>query len=323
MVVAAGEDGEQDLADRLYGAWVRLGRHDLVELDHRTSSPAVIGRAILAVTARRPDWSGRLHLTIRGNPYPEELVRRALERTGVQDVVSVLGPVPHREVMASSAAADLLFLTLPTRVDGSAGGRISAKTYEYLTTDRPILAATPAGENRDYLEGRAGVWLLDPDDEQGMATVIEDLAAAKFTGAPRSFDRSTLREELSYDTRAREFDAVLRDAIAGRAAQTKPSVVPERHEIAAEVLAERHDLAGETTSQRIHHGLVGGRWRAHHDVALRGTDRAPPGPGRKHSCEPGLDDSGHGIASDRDPVEQIVGALGADRHRARVRLQRG
>ena len=53
-----------------------------------------------------------------------------------------------------------------------------------------------------------------------MAQVIEDLAAAKFTGAPRSFDRSTLREELSYDTRAREFGAVLRDAISGRAAQT-------------------------------------------------------------------------------------------------------
>jgi glycosyltransferase involved in cell wall biosynthesis len=215
-------DAPQGLGERAFGAWTRLGRHELIELDHRTSSPAVIGRAILDVIARHPDWQGRVHLTIRGNPYPEQLVRRALERTGVQDVVTVFGPVPHTEVLAASAAADLLFLTLPARTQGSPGGRISAKTYEYLATDRPILAAAPAGENRDYLQGRAGVWLADPADERAMAGAIEELAAAKFAGAPRSFDRSDLRQELSYDNRAREFDAVLRDA-AARGAQTSSS----------------------------------------------------------------------------------------------------
>ena len=37
----------QGRAERAYGTWMRLGRHELVALDHRTSSPAVIGRAIL------------------------------------------------------------------------------------------------------------------------------------------------------------------------------------------------------------------------------------------------------------------------------------
>jgi glycosyltransferase involved in cell wall biosynthesis len=137
---------------------------------------------------------------------------------GVEDVVTVTGPIPHREVTAAAAAADLLFLTLPQRRDESPGGRISAKTYEYLATDRPILAATPPGENRDYLQGRDGVWLVDPADEAGMADAIEQLAAAKFAGAPRRFDRSALRQELSYDTRAREFESVVREGIARRAA---------------------------------------------------------------------------------------------------------
>ena len=148
-------------------------------------------------------------------------MRRALEATGVQDVVDVHGPIPHGEATAAVAVADLLFLTLPARLDGSPGGRISAKTYEYLATDRPILAAVPPGENRDYLEGKPGVWLVDPVDSRGMAAVIEELAAAKLAGAPRTFDRSALREELSYDTRAREFDAVIRAAIgSGQGAQT-------------------------------------------------------------------------------------------------------
>ncbi len=179
-------DGPQAFAERLYGAWMRLGRHQLVELDYRTSSPAVIGRAILAVIQRRPDWEGQAAPDDPRQPLPRGArpagargCRRAGCRRGPR-------PVTHREVTAASAAADLLFLTLPTRVDGSPGGRISAKTYEYLTTDRPILAATPAGENRDYLERRAGVWLVDPTDEQGMARVIEDLAAAKFSGALRA-----------------------------------------------------------------------------------------------------------------------------------------
>jgi hypothetical protein len=49
-----------------------------------------------------------------------------------------------------------------------------------------------------------------------MAQVIGELAQAKFAGAPLSFDRSSLARELSYDTRAEEFTAVLRAGVAHR-----------------------------------------------------------------------------------------------------------
>jgi glycosyltransferase involved in cell wall biosynthesis len=140
-------------------------------------------------------------------------VERALGAAGVEDVVEVRGPVPHAQVAGILERADLLFITLPSRPDGSPGGRISAKTYEYLTTDRPILAAVPRGENWDYLAGKPGVWLVEPGDRQGMREVIASLAADKLAGRPLAFDRTHLREELSYTTRAREFAAVLRAAI--------------------------------------------------------------------------------------------------------------
>lgn len=200
----------------LFRAWTRLGRYERTVLDQRTSSPAVIGRAIADAIGEHPEWAGRVRLAVHGNPYPPSVVARALAGAEVDGVVDVGGPVPHDEVAQIIAGADLLFLTLPARTDGSRGGRISAKTYEYLATDRPILAAAPQGENWDYLEDKPGVWLVAPGDRAGMRDVIEQLAEAKFAGRPLSFDRSALREQLSYETRAAEFATVVRAGIERR-----------------------------------------------------------------------------------------------------------
>ncbi|HSZ06388.1 MAG TPA: glycosyltransferase [Solirubrobacteraceae bacterium] len=200
---------------RLYSAWNRLGRHQLTVLDQRTSSPAIVGRAIIDALAEHPDWVGRVNLRIHGNPYPADVVARAVAGAGVDGVVTVLGPVAHERIAAILCSADLLFITLPARIDGSRGGRISAKTYEYLMTDRPILAAVPQGENWSYLADKPGVWLVEPNDRQGMREVIAELARAKLAGAPITFDRSHLREQLSYDARAEQFASVLNAAIEG------------------------------------------------------------------------------------------------------------
>ena len=141
------------------------------------------------------------------------MVARALAGAEVEDVVTVHGPFPHDELADILRRADLLFLTLPRRLDGSRGGRISAKTYEYLMTDRPILAAVPRGENWDYLADKPGVWLVEPDDHQGMKQVIAELAEAKFAGRPPAFDRDHLHQQLSYDARAEEFASVVRAGI--------------------------------------------------------------------------------------------------------------
>jgi Glycosyl transferases group 1 len=198
---------------RAYDVWNRLGRYERTVLDQLTSSPAIIGEAIIDALAEHPDWAGRVKLTLHGNPYPASVVANALESAGIENVVTVHGPVPHHEVAEITAAADLLFLTLPRRVDGSRGGRISAKTYEYLATDRPILAAVPQGENWDYLADKPGVWLVEPDDRQRMTEVIVELASAKFAGRPSTFDREPLREQLSYDVRATQFADAVRAGI--------------------------------------------------------------------------------------------------------------
>jgi Glycosyl transferase 4-like domain len=199
-----------------YAAWANFGHYELMRLDQRTSSPAIVGQAILEAIAERPGWAGRVCLRIYGNSYPDVVVARALESAGVQSVVSVFGALPHEQIADVIARADLLFLTLPKRLDRSPGGRISAKTYEYLATDRPILAAVSPGENWSYLEDKPGVWLLEPDDRRGMMQAIRELAAAKFAGEALTFDRSHLHSRLSYATRASQFATVIQAGIARR-----------------------------------------------------------------------------------------------------------
>ena len=93
-----GEQAPGGLFARLYGAWTRLGRYQLATLDQRTSSPAVIGRAILDAIDAHPAWAGRIGLSVYGNPYPAALIARALASAGVERVVNVHGPVPHDQV---------------------------------------------------------------------------------------------------------------------------------------------------------------------------------------------------------------------------------
>jgi hypothetical protein len=214
------ESAPAGLLRRAYRAWTHLGRYRRAELDVRTSSPAIVGRAIIDALGEHPDWAGRVGLTIHGELSPPPVIARALAGAGVERVVTVLGPVPHDEVAPIIARADLLFLTLPARPDGSRGGRISAKTYEYLTTDRPILAAVPRGENWDYLADKPGVWLVAPDDQNGMKDVIVQLAAAKFAGNAQAFDRENIRAQISYDSRAAEFADVIRAGIAHAQSRT-------------------------------------------------------------------------------------------------------
>jgi glycosyltransferase involved in cell wall biosynthesis len=202
------------LLSRIKRGWDELGRYRVARLDHRTHTPVFVGQAVKRVLAEHPEWGGRIFVDIYGvRVATEEQIRKVLEVTGLCEVVHVHGPRPHAEVAHQARTADLLFQCVPNRTDGSRGGRIGAKTYEYLTTDRPILAAVPRGENWDYYTEKQGVFLVAADDVEGMTRAITEVCQAKFERrSPLSFDRSHLREELSYTHRAAELAAVLKRA---------------------------------------------------------------------------------------------------------------
>lgn len=204
-----GDGRSPSLPKRLYRAWEEMGTYSHADLDFRTHGPIYVGRAAKQVIDQCPEWEGRIQVDVYGKQYPKWATDAVLDTFGLQDIVHLHGPVPHQEALRRMVESDLLFMALPDRVDGSPGGRISAKTYEYLMTDRPILAALPPGENREYLRDKPGVHLTAPDDVDGMANVISDLAAAKRDGSPVTVDRSEVRPSLSSTARARAFERVV------------------------------------------------------------------------------------------------------------------
>jgi hypothetical protein len=136
-----------------------------------------------------------------------------LKQFDLNAIVRVHPPAAHDEVRRHTLEADLLFMALPERIVGSPGGRISAKTYEYLMTDRHILAAVPDGENQEFLEDKPGVHLVGTRDVDAMAAVIEGLATEKRAGSPLLVDRAELQQTLTNTARALEFERVLESAL--------------------------------------------------------------------------------------------------------------
>ncbi len=136
-----------------------------------------------------------------------------LKRFEIDAFVHVYPEAPHDEVRRRTLEADLLFLALPERIDGSPGGRISAKTYEYLMTDRHVLAAVPDGENREFLVDKPGVHLVGAKEVDAMAEVIERLSEAKFAGSPLIVDRSDVQQTMTNTARALDFERVLETVV--------------------------------------------------------------------------------------------------------------
>lgn len=195
---------------KIYQAWLNLGRYEVIKLDIRSSSPIFIGKAVQQILVEHCEWRDRIKINVYGNEYPDYVIERVLKNQELTKIISVYPPVPNIKAIDLACQSDLLFLTLPARPAGSGpGGRISVKTYEYLMTERPILAAVSQGENWDYLEGKPGVWLVEPTDICAMKQAISEIANAKFLGKDMTFDRTAFRPELSYEQRAKELHAVL------------------------------------------------------------------------------------------------------------------
>ena len=194
---------------KIYQWWMKLGQYEVSKVDFKTSSPMFVGKAVQKMIENDPSWKNRIRVNIYGNKFPDSVVNEALSNTCLTEVVSVSGSIPNTRAIQIACDADLLFMTLPKRLDGSEGGRISAKTYEYLMTDRPILAALPQGENWNYLQQQPGVYLVEPDDIEGMAKIIAQLTQQKDLGQSLRIDRSGIQKQLSYIERSDEFSTIL------------------------------------------------------------------------------------------------------------------
>ena len=79
---------------------------------------------------------------------------------------------PHAETVDMLCSADLLFLPMHDLPTGTRAGLVPGKTYEYLASGRPILAAVPDGDARDLLTEAGNALICRPTDATAMARLI-------------------------------------------------------------------------------------------------------------------------------------------------------
>jgi glycosyltransferase involved in cell wall biosynthesis len=153
-----------------------------------------------------------LDILTRSDVYLLEAVERLADRDievhlagvagGVDGRVHRHGYLPHAETIALMRSADLLFLPMHDLPPGTRARIVPGKTYEYLATGRPILAAVPDGDARDLLARAGGVTLCRPSDAAAMARAIAahvdgGAGGARDMALLRPYERSALTADLA------------------------------------------------------------------------------------------------------------------------------
>ena len=201
-------------------------------------------RAIVGGTAAPVDVLTRSHvflldalrLLLREDPTLTEVLDvqlagnlTATDRAIASDCpfVHFPGYLPHLETVALVRSADLLFLPMQDLPRGARAGLVPGKTYEYLASGRPILAAVPDGDARDILEAAGNAMLCRPADVEAIAAALRTRIAGWRAGSElpspnqalvRRFERTTLTKQLSV-----VFDSIVGGETPGLTRATAPA----------------------------------------------------------------------------------------------------
>lgn len=181
-------------------------------VDILTRSHVFLLEAIDRLIAEQPSLEDVIELHLAGVTSPEDV------EAGRHPCVRFLGYVPHEQSVRLIRTADLLFLPLHDLPPGERLSIVPGKTYEYLASGTPILAAVPDGDARDLLASSGRALLTRPSDSGAMAEHLRGQLCrpARSDGAATDFpwlERRHLTSDL-----AGLFDRVLGTASQSRRA---------------------------------------------------------------------------------------------------------
>lgn len=137
------------------------------DVDFLTRSHVFLIEALKRVFEARPELRSIVELHFAGVLTPAE--QQSIERVGG---ATLHGFLTHRETTALVRSADLLFLPMQDLPPGRRATIVPQKTYEYLASGRPILAAVPDGDARDLLVEAGSARLCRPGDVSAMADLV-------------------------------------------------------------------------------------------------------------------------------------------------------
>jgi glycosyltransferase involved in cell wall biosynthesis len=177
-------------------------------LDILTRSHVHLVEALNGLVASEPELEHVLELHLAGMMTEAD---KAVVTTRCP--VMLHGFMSHRDSIALMRSADLLFLPMQDLPPGVRATIVPGKTYEYLASGRPILAAVPDGDARDILEQAASALLVRPNDVAGLSAGIRRELERFRAGTPAPAPDTALVARFEYGMLAADlagvFDTVL------------------------------------------------------------------------------------------------------------------
>ena len=183
-------------------------------VDFLTRSHVFLLEAVDRLLRADPELASALEVHLAG-------VASAVDReVGARSpVVRMPGYLSHDRTLELLRSADLLFLPMHDLPPGVRAGIVPGKTYEYLASGRPILAAVPDGDARDLLEEAGGALLYRPGDVAAMAAAIAGELARFRAGAAAPAARADVVARYEYRHLADRLAGVF-DCVLGRSSQS-------------------------------------------------------------------------------------------------------
>ncbi|MFL6513853.1 MAG: glycosyltransferase family 4 protein [Chthoniobacterales bacterium] len=173
-------------------------------VDIATRSHLFLLQAVERWTSRRPEVLPDLEIMFAG--VATERDKEVAADSAVAKCVRFTGYLSHTDSVELVRRADLLFLPMHNLPAGKRSRIVPGKTYEYMASGRPILAAVPNGDARDFLEKSGTALICQPDDAAGMADQLDKAYSAWKQGSShpnpnwdfiQTFERSRLTHRLA------------------------------------------------------------------------------------------------------------------------------
>lgn len=184
-------------------------------VDLLTRSHVFLLEALNRLISERPELESRIELHLVG-----PLTDADRDVVAGASFVREHGFVSHRDAIREIRSADLLFLPMHEVPEGRRVSIVPCKTYEYLASRRPILAAVPNGDARDLLIEAGNAYLCRPNDVAGMTRAVEEAFMQWERGVAPAPPSGALLERLERRQLTRDLgafiDEVAKTARAGR-----------------------------------------------------------------------------------------------------------
>ena len=184
----------------------RLKRRSRGKIDRTGRTPYYLLQAAGILKRTDPDIYHALRFEFIG--HDDDHLRACVNQSPCPEKVDVIGYLPHAEMIKRIQSAPALFLPCGQLDDSVRELIVPGKTYEYLASCRPILAALHPGDALDLITASGGGYPCKPTCSNSIASSLRTLHRDWLSGElndlrdQRSeflehFERGRLAEKLS------------------------------------------------------------------------------------------------------------------------------